>query len=79
MADPFLVVLDSAETASRALLSALAQTKNLAPERARLLRYGIERVELLLTLCKQTIVLASTPSAGEADGSSPLQLPHSTG
>lgn len=66
MSDPFLIVLDSTEAGVRTMLSALAQSKGITPERAKLLRYGIERVEMLLTLCKQTLLLSSTPTVLEA-------------
>lgn len=75
MSDPYLVVLDTAETAGLALLSALARAKGLTPERARLIKYGIERVEVTLTLCKQTLLLVSSPGVLDADPTTPPQLP----
>lgn len=72
--DPFLVVLSSAETGARALLSALAQTRQISPERAAILKYGIDRVKVLLTLCEQTLLVSSTPSVVEI-GADEKELP----
>jgi hypothetical protein len=61
MSPAYGMLLDGMETAARALLAQLAKTQVMDRDTVQSLQYGINRVEGLLTLSKNVLLLNGTP------------------
>lgn len=57
------ILLDSMETAARALLGQIVKTQTMDRETVQKIGYGIQRVEAVLTTAKNMLMLNGTPAA----------------